>query len=70
MWIGYSLILDCRDHGIVKIYTPNNAQLCILIKQRQTVKISSISLEECNGKLMEGLKTLKTCGEILISHTK
>ena len=54
----------------MKIYTPNNAQLCILIKQRQTVKISSISLEECNGKLMEGLKTLKTCGEILISHTK
>ena len=41
----------------------------ILIKQ--TVKeIASIDLNECNGKLMEDHKTLKTCGEILISHPK
>ena len=25
---------------------------------------------ECNGKLMEGLKTLKSCGEILIFSPK
>ena len=32
--------------------------------------MGSIGLDECTGKLMEGLKTLKTCGEILISHPK
>ena len=30
----------------------------------------SIGLDECSGKLMEGLKTLKSCGEILISHPR
>ena len=29
-----------------------------------------IGLDECNGKLMEDLKTMKSCGEILISHPK
>ena len=32
--------------------------------------LGSIGLDECNSKLMEGLKTLKSCGEILISHPK
>ena len=29
-------------------------------------KIGSARLDECNGKLIEDLKTLKACGEILI----
>ena len=33
-------------------------------------KIGSIRLDECNGKLMEDLKTLQVCGEIPISHPK
>ena len=34
------------------------------------IKIGSIGLDQCNGKLMEGLKTLKPCEEILISPSK
>ena len=29
-----------------------------------------MGLDECNGKLMEGLETMKSCGETLISHPK
>ena len=44
----------------------------------KTNKLGSSGLDECNYNwtnvmvitLMEGLKTLKTCGEILISHPK
>ena len=34
------------------------------------IKIGSIGLDQCNGKLMEGLNTLKPCEEILISPSK
>ena len=51
-WIGFSLVLECRGHGINKQY-----------------KLGSIGLDECDSKLM-GLKTLKSCGEILISQPK
>ena len=40
----------------------------ILMKQKVTT--GSAGLDQCNGKLMVGLKTLKSCGEILISHPK
>ena len=33
-------------------------------------KIGLIRLDECNFTLLEGLKTLTFCGEILISHPK
>ena len=33
-------------------------------------KWGSFGLDEYNGKLVEGVKTLKSCGEILISHPK
>ena len=33
-------------------------------------KIGSIRWDKCNDKLMEGLKTLKACGEILIYHPR
>ena len=36
----------------------------------QTVKTGSLRLNAWNGKLMERLKTLKSCGEILIFHPK
>ena len=37
--------------------------LNILIKEKYT--IGSIRLDECNGKLMECLQTMKACGEML-----
>ena len=50
--------------NIIIIILINN----ILIKQ--VLKIGSIHLNECNGKLISGLETLKACGKILISHPK
>ena len=67
-WIGSSLILQFRGHGIMYLYTTNTVKYCILIKYRH--KIGSICLHECSGKLMEGLKTLKACCEMLISYPK
>ena len=38
------------------------------LKTNSKYIIGSVGLDESNGKLIEDLKTLKTCGEILISH--
>ena len=41
---------------------------CILQGYVDEKRLKTPGLDECNGKLMEGLKTLKSCCEILISH--
>ena len=61
MYIGTTGTPECI-HMLNKVFL-------FLIKNKE--KIGSICLDECIGKLMEGLKTLRaSCGEILISHPK
>ena len=50
--------MDCRSHSdVLQLFSNYIPQIMYHILIKQTVKIGSIGLDECNGKLMEDLKT-------------